>query len=131
SVRDDLLCNLIVLSLHYPTMRFGQLLAFACSIARDELPGRVEDTTDEMASEAIQTHLNKRFGTRGSEIGNGFSALTATRGQLVDALKELGQRYPNAPMGQLIDRLAALAHENIYDIEDEQLLSAARSREPG
>ena len=45
--------------------------------------------------------------------------------ELVDALAELRRRYPEWRYGQLIANLAGWADQNVWDIEDEQLLAAA------
>lgn len=49
------------------------------------------------------------------------------RADLMEALAELHQRYPNWRLGQLIANVAGWADREIWDIEDEQLLEAARS----
>jgi len=45
---------------------------------------------------------------------------------LLDALVELRQRYPNWRLGQLVANVAGWADQNAWDIEDEQFLVAAR-----
>jgi hypothetical protein len=125
-MRDELLTKLVVLGLHYPSMRFGQLMAFACSMAGKTSPGLVEETSDEAAREAIVGHLCQRFGSVPGQIGPGLKTLTQERGALVDVLRDCGRRYPEKTTGQLFTRLAALAHVNVYDAEDEQLAEAGR-----
>jgi hypothetical protein len=49
------------------------------------------------------------------------------RTQLLEALAEIGQRFPNWRFGQLIDNVAGWADVSTWDIEDQQLLDAARS----
>jgi hypothetical protein len=49
------------------------------------------------------------------------------RAKLIQALEEIGQRFPNWRFGQLIDNLAGWADVSTWDIEDDQLLEAARS----
>lgn len=46
--------------------------------------------------------------------------------ELAKALGELRQRYPQWRLGQLIANLAGWADKEVWDVEDEQLLAAAR-----
>jgi hypothetical protein len=113
-------------------MRFGQLMAFACSMAGEGAPGTLQSITDETVLEAINKHLASRFGA-GSNLRriNGLSTLNETRGQLVDVLRDLGQKYPQLTCGRIIVGLAALAHVNAYDAEDRQLVEAVGTVTPG
>ncbi len=45
---------------------------------------------------------------------------------LLAAIAELRQRYPSWRLGQLIVNVAGWADQEIWDVEDEQLLEAAR-----
>ena len=49
------------------------------------------------------------------------------RAKLIEALEEIGQRFPNWRFGQLLDNVAGWADVRTWDIEDQQLLDAARS----
>ena len=46
---------------------------------------------------------------------------------LLAAIAELSRRYPQWRMGQLIANVAGWADQEIWDVEDEQLLSAAQA----
>lgn len=46
------------------------------------------------------------------------------RTELFNALAELRRRYPDWRLGQLIANVAGWADQNVWDIEDEQLLAA-------
>lgn len=48
------------------------------------------------------------------------------RADLLAALTALCQRYPNWRFGQLVANVAGWADQEIWDVEDEQLLEAAR-----
>lgn len=48
------------------------------------------------------------------------------RADLLEAIAELCQRYPNWRFGQLIANVAGWADAEVWDVEDEQLLHAAR-----
>jgi hypothetical protein len=45
---------------------------------------------------------------------------------LLEALAELRQRYPDWRLGQLVANVAGWADQNAWDIEDEQFLATAR-----
>ena len=46
------------------------------------------------------------------------------RVDLLAALAELSQRYPDWRLGQLVANVAGWADQEIWDVEDEQLLEA-------
>ncbi len=48
------------------------------------------------------------------------------RADLLEAIAELCRRYPNWRLGQLVANLAGWADQEIWDVEDEQLLAAAQ-----
>jgi len=48
------------------------------------------------------------------------------RDELLAAIAELCRRYPNWRLGQLVANVAGWADQEIWDIEDEQLLEAVR-----
>jgi hypothetical protein len=51
---------------------------------------------------------------------------TQQRADLFAALAALCQRYPHWRFGQLVANVAGWADQEIWDVEDEQLLEAAR-----
>lgn len=46
--------------------------------------------------------------------------------ELIPVLTELSRRYPDWRFGQLIANIAGWADQEVWDIEDAQLLEAAR-----
>jgi hypothetical protein len=46
--------------------------------------------------------------------------------ELFQVIGELRQRYPQWRFGQLIANLAGWADQDVWDVEDEQLLAAVR-----
>jgi hypothetical protein len=48
------------------------------------------------------------------------------RVELLEAIAELGKRYPDWRLGQLIANVSGWADQDIWDAEDEQLFHAAR-----
>jgi hypothetical protein len=46
---------------------------------------------------------------------------------LLQAIAELCGRYPNWRLGQLVANVAGWADVDVWDVEDEQLLAAARA----
>lgn len=53
--------------------------------------------------------------------------MSQTQAELMEAIAELRRRYPDWRLGQLLVNVAGWADREIWDIEDEQLLAAARS----
>lgn len=51
--------------------------------------------------------------------------MTTQRAELIATIAELCKRYPEWRLGQLIANVAGWADQEIWDIEDEQLLAAA------
>ena len=49
------------------------------------------------------------------------------RAELLATIAELSQRYPDWRLGQLVANVAGWADQEIWDVEDEQLLEAARA----
>ena len=49
------------------------------------------------------------------------------RVDLLAAIADLSQRYPDWRFGQLVSNVAGWADQGIWDVEDEQLFQAARS----
>jgi hypothetical protein len=48
------------------------------------------------------------------------------RADLLRAIAELCDRYPHWRLGQLVANVAGWADQEVWDVEDEQLLAAAR-----
>ena len=51
---------------------------------------------------------------------------TETREQLITVLAEIARRCPNLRYGQLVENMAALTNTDAWDIEDGELLGAAK-----
>jgi hypothetical protein len=52
----------------------------------------------------------------------------ATRARLIEALEELGRRFPHWRFGQLVCNVAGWADADVWDAEDESLLEAIRKQ---
>jgi hypothetical protein len=48
------------------------------------------------------------------------------RADLLTAIAELGRRYPEWRLGQLVANVAGWADQDVWDVEDEHLLAAAQ-----
>ena len=48
------------------------------------------------------------------------------RADLLEEIAELGRRYPHWRLGQLVANIAGWADQDIWDVEDEQLLAAVQ-----
>ena len=53
--------------------------------------------------------------------------MTPERSELLNALAELSERYPQWRLGQLVSNGAGWSDVDIWDVEDDLLLSAVRS----
>jgi hypothetical protein len=51
---------------------------------------------------------------------------TQERAELLAALEQLCERYPHWRFGQLVANVAGWVDQEIWDVEDRQLLAAAR-----
>jgi hypothetical protein len=129
--RRDCFHKLVLLGMHYPEMRFGQLVCFACEMAGDNELGRRDEVPDRNIILAVEQHLAERFGSRARPIRSGLASLTETRGALVKALDDVGSAFTDWSTVKVVSKVAELAHVHLYDAEDDQLLQAARDRAPG
>ena len=50
--------------------------------------------------------------------------MTETRARLIQALRELGERFPDWRFGQLVENAAGWTDVAAWDVEDQQLLQA-------
>ena len=48
------------------------------------------------------------------------------RGEVLSAIAELWERYPDWRLGQLISNVAGWADQDVWDAEDDRVLEAAR-----
>lgn len=53
--------------------------------------------------------------------------MTNEREELLKVIAELCNRYPHWRLGQLVANVAGWADQEIWDVEDPQLIEAARS----
>jgi len=53
--------------------------------------------------------------------------MTSTqRAELLNVLAKLSERYPDWRLGQLVANIAGWADQDIWDVEDQQLVAAAQ-----
>lgn len=128
ATREQLLNVLAEFGECYPDWRFGQMVSNLSSWVNNESWADVDDGP---LLAVTRRHLNKRFGNVSRKAEAISAASCSTRCELIQALKQLGSQTPDWQLARLVSRLAALAHVNVYDIEDEQLLETAQSNEPG
>jgi hypothetical protein len=48
------------------------------------------------------------------------------RADLLEEIAELGRRYPNWRLGQLVANIAGWADQDVWDVEDDHLLAAVQ-----
>jgi hypothetical protein len=113
--QKDVLAVLEEFGGRYPHWRFGQIV----SNVAGWVDADARDISDECLLEAADGHLRRRF-------DGGEAARGPARADLIRVLSEVRSRHPDWRLGQLLEHLVECAQTNIYDIEDEQLLNAAR-----
>jgi hypothetical protein len=128
---DRIFQRLVVFGLHFPEMRLGQLVCMVAALAGEDDTAHVKSLSDSAMIDTINGYVTKRFNGQGREIRKGLASLTATRGALIDALKELRGRFTSWHLAELMENLASLAHTRLYDAEDSELLQAAAGENPG
>jgi hypothetical protein len=67
-----------------------------------------------------------RFHTNAKSKGH-FAMTPSQRSELLDVIAELSRRYPDWRLGQIVANVAGWADQELWDVEDEQLLQAALS----
>ena len=77
-------------------------------------------------AEVIQD-LPKLDVTRMHKVKENTAMNKEPSGDLQETIAELQRIYPNWRLGQLIANIAGWADQEIWDVEDEQLLAAAQS----
>lgn len=126
--RFDFAPRMCTLGFHYPGMRFGQLVAFACSLAHQAKAANAlvaDDRSVVAAVEAERRRLNPEG--RGMEIGPAIRiVLSEARGEILDGLEELGEVYPSMSSGEIAMRVAASAGTSIVEVDDDHLVSLIR-----
>ncbi|MBL8795609.1 MAG: hypothetical protein JNM56_17015 [Planctomycetia bacterium] len=127
-IRDQLLAALEAVGDRYPQWRFGQQVS---NIAGWTGEPEWTDVSDDLLLTTAREHLERRLGEPRAPVNGLAASESAQRGPLLQILASLGRTYPDWSLCQLIARLAALAHVNVYDVEDEQLIGIAESNDPG
>src|SRR6266478_1983365 len=126
TARDALLDTFADLCALYPEMRVGQLLAFVSTIAGQEDPALMEDAR---ALDHASAHARHRANALGVAEHYCIADLPVLRRQLLEKLREISHQQEQMRFGQIVCSVATSAQYNIYDIEDDQLLAAAKSQE--
>jgi len=125
---QSLMDALADLSILYPEMRLGQLVVMVSSMTEEERPGRIEAIDDAAAYHAASEHGVERAAQLDfSRLG--YKKLAAVRVELLNALAEISLRHGALKFCHLVSKLAATAHETIYNVTDEQLLQTARTKD--
>jgi hypothetical protein len=130
TIREALLQKIMELGQCHPftEMRFGQLMLMVCLIPGKEEPAFISEVDDNSLYESVEHRLSQPGRRSNSSL---FESLSRVRQDLQREIENLGEHFPEWPLGKLVFNLASLAHTNEYDIEDEELLAAARSTNPG
>jgi hypothetical protein len=125
---DLLMDTLAEFSRLYPEMRFGQLVEMIALLASDETPTRVADVEDDRFFDSAARHMRlQRDRLVIESTPPQDRTVPESRTTLLDALQRACERHRDHGFGALIEHLATSAGSNLYDVEDEQLIAAARS----
>ncbi|HWE36956.1 MAG TPA: hypothetical protein VG406_10355 [Isosphaeraceae bacterium] len=114
----------------YPDMRLGQLLEMVALLSSEGVPVGVAEVEDDRLRDAAEAHARGR--RRRLEIeGDPESARRGPKAELLDALGQAYQNQGDRRFGRFVERLAAATGSRLYDVEDEQLIAAARGLDVG
>jgi hypothetical protein len=125
---DPLIGAMAELSHLYPEMRFGQLIEMIAELASEEAVISAADVDDDRFISTASHHMRVR--RQQLQIDRGplqDRALRESRTELLDVLQRIRDRHRDWRFGPLVEHLAALSGSSLYDIEDEQLIAAART----
>ena len=124
--RDELFDTLASLLEIYPQFRASQAL---CVFAGAAVWDAGDDSLLAGARRYHAALVARGIGTDGVWRGDPASD-AATRAGLLAALADLARRHPHRTLGRLVGDLADRAGSNVWDVEDDQLLAAARTHHP-
>ncbi len=120
--RIDLLGMLGVLSHHYPSMRFGQLLEMVATLAGAETAADMERYSDAELLEVAKEHHIRRMSQLIEEFGDfQYEPLASERDQLLAELRGI-RRWRHKTLIDGVVLLALEMNTTLYDIEDAALL---------
>jgi hypothetical protein len=122
---DALRIPLEDLSQLYPDLRLGQLIEMAALLTNDAVPVGVAEIEDDRLRDAAEAHVRERRRRLGIE-GVPAPIHQGPRAELLDALGRAYQDQGERRFGRFVERLAAATGAGLYDVEDEQLIAAAR-----
>ena len=126
NVRQALLLTLAELGNHYPDMRFGVLVGFACGLSGEQEPASVGAAEDEAVLEAIRRHMRKRSKQAGPEDQGALATLAPTRAALIRSLEQLSSHHADWRFGQLVLHVVRTTGVHLYEVEDDLLLSTTK-----
>lgn len=131
TTRDKLVSALSELSALYPSMRCGQILEMLATLTGATTSAEVGHAADAAILRVATAHAAERSRQLGSDAVS-LDSLGAERRQLLAALKkkQQGRFFVPAPLAGALLRIASDRNTTLYDIEDVELLEAARWRCP-
>jgi hypothetical protein len=115
------------LSALYPSMRFGQLIEMVALLSGEEEPRGASEIEDDELLDVAANHIRKR--QRQLQIEDGSEQRESppgSRAELLETLQRAIERRGEPHFGRLVQSLATSAGSNLYDVEDEELIAAAR-----
>jgi hypothetical protein len=121
-IRKALLQVLAQLSERYPSMRLGQIVCMAATLASEDGLTEPTDVDDLALYQGARDHYEARA------MHREWTKLPSVRRHLLAGLATIGSDRPE--LGKWLCELAKHAHGNVYDVEDEQLLNALAKQHP-
>jgi hypothetical protein len=108
-------------------MRFGQLIEMVALLSGEEEPRGESEIEDDELFEVAANHIRKR--RRQLQIEDGSEQTESPpgpRAELLKTLQRAKERRGDPPFGKFLESLATSAGSSLYDVEDDELIAAAR-----
>src|SRR5260370_26440171 len=115
----------------YPHWRLGQTVENLCGwTMQNDFCGSF-DVEDEKLTTTAREHIDRR--KEELEIGSKgmLTPVSPTRAELFHVLEKLENHYPDWPLALLVFNVPCWIGVNFWDVEDEQLLDAAKKHLEG
>jgi hypothetical protein len=111
----------------YPSMRFGQLIEMVALLSGEEEPRDASEIEDNTLLDVAANHIRNRRGQLQIEDGSEQNeSPPGSRAELLETLWRARERRGDPDFGKLLESLATSAGSSLYDVEDEELIAAAR-----
>jgi hypothetical protein len=125
---NPLMGALAELSRLYPEMRFGQLIEMIDLLSSEETPMSAAEVDDDRFISTASHHMRvRRHQLKIENRPLHDRPLPESRTELLEVLRRVCEHHRDWRFGPLVEHLATSSESSLYDVEDEQLIVAARS----